>query len=71
MDVYTSLHSSLRSSKKHAIDTQKKKLLLTSSTTKSKIKIPKRAPTMPIILKDIKDTIIDNYDRFSMAINLG
>jgi len=71
MEVYSSLHASLRSSKKRAIDTQKKKLLLSSATAKSKIKIPKRPPTMPVILKDIKDTIIDNYDRFSMAVNLG
>lgn len=45
-----------------------KKLLMSS---KSKLKIPKRPPTMPLILKDIKDTIIDNYDRFSMTVNLG
>ncbi|ORX59211.1 hypothetical protein BCR36DRAFT_401803 [Piromyces finnis] len=71
MDTYISFHPSLRS-KKRVIDTQKKKLHLSSTTTTtSKIKVPKRPPTMPIILKDIKDTIIDNYDRFSMVINLG
>jgi len=65
----------LKKSKSRSIS--KKKLLLATTTTttttsaRTKTKIPKRPPTMPIILKDIKDTIIDNYDRFSMAINLG
>jgi len=77
MDLYSTFNKTYRNKRcmeasatalKKTRASSKKKMIKTS---KSKLKIPKRPPAMPAILKDIKDTIIDNYDRFSMTINLG
>jgi len=83
MDLYTSFNKVYRKDK-HFIKTtgspilkmknikrssSKTKMLITPS--KKTIKIPKRPPTMPLILKDLKDSVVDNYDRFSMVVNLG
>ncbi|ORX79642.1 hypothetical protein BCR32DRAFT_246245 [Anaeromyces robustus] len=85
MDLYTSFNKVYRNNK-HFIETtgspilkmknmkiikrssSKKKMLITPSKT---IKVPKRPPAMPLILKDVKDSVVDNYDRFSMVVNLG
>jgi len=77
MELYTLYNSTYRNKRALESSTLKKSKKLSSSkkkliiSSKTKMKIPKRPPTMPIILKDIKDTIIDNYDRFSMTVNLG
>jgi len=79
MELYTLFNSSSLCNSKHVLELSslKKNKKLSSSmkkflkSSKAKRKIPKRPPAMPIILKNIKESLIDNYDRFSMAVNLG